>query len=176
MPYMHILEDLNKRTREHFIHLSTNTEWPCDTVTQTTGMTLGRPPGSKKSKRSGTSSSVHVHHLYSSRSLTGRTTLRQEVLNATAIRKRQAKDHEEYSLCQDAMTMSEKDELNAIRSNTTNDSRSGSVDNNNLEHEAWEMDVNSILSGEETMDISHAGGEYSSIIEIGKELLSKGNK
>jgi hypothetical protein len=72
--------------------------------------------------------------------------------------------------------MSEKDELNAIRSNTTNDSRSGSVDNNNLEHEAWEMDVNSILSGEETMDISHAGGEFSSIIEIGEELLSKGNK
>ena len=148
--------------------------WHCDPAHL--NMTLGQRPGSKKTKWSGTSSSVHVHHLYSSRSLAGHTTLRQEVLNATAIRKRQTKDREEYSLRQDAMTTSEKDELIAIRNNTANDSRSGSVDNNNLEHEAWEMDVNLILAGDETMDISHAGGEFGSIVEMANDLLGKGNK
>ena len=73
------------------------------------------------------------------------------------------------------MTTSEKDELIAIRNNTAYD-RSGSVDNNNLEHEAWEMDVNSILAGDETMDISHAGGEFGSIVEMADDLLGKGNK
>ena len=139
-------------------------------------MTLGRLPGSRKTKRSGSSSSTHVHHLFSSRSLTGRKTLRQEVLNATAIRRRQANDREEFTLHQEAMTTSEKDELNAIRSNTTNDSSSGSTDNNNLEHEGWVMDVESILAGEETMDISHAGGEFGSMVEIADGLLGKANK
>ena len=80
-------------------------------------MTLGRRPGSKKTKRSGTSSSVHVHHLYTSRSLAGRTTLKQEVLNATAIHKRQAKDREDHALRQEAMTMEER--MNWMRSATT---------------------------------------------------------
>ena len=95
-------------------------------------MTLANPPGSKKTKRSGTSSSTHVHHLYTSHSLGGRTSLRQEVLNASAIRKRQAKDRTDHGLRQDAMSTVERDELEAIRTNMTNDSGSGSVDNSTL--------------------------------------------
>jgi hypothetical protein len=63
----------------------------------------------------------------------------------------------------------ERDELNSIRSNTTND-------NNNLDHDAWEMDVDSILAGEETMDISHAGGEFISVVEIADDLLGTANR
>ena len=88
-------------------------------------MTLGKPPGSRKTKRSGSSSSVHVHHLYTSRSLSGRTSLRQEVLNASAIHKRQAKDRVDHALRQDAMSTVERDELEAIRTNTTNDQELG---------------------------------------------------
>ena len=137
-------------------------------------MTLGKTPGSKKTKRSGTSSSVHVHHLYASRSHNGRTTLRQEVLNATAISKKQAKDREDFALRQDAMTTAEKDELNNIHTNTTNDSRSGSIRDD--EHDAWEMDVDSILAGDETMDISHAGGEFPSVVGIADGLLGTANR
>jgi hypothetical protein len=139
-------------------------------------MVLGKHPGSKKTKKSGTSSSVHVHHLYTARSSTGRTTLRQEVLNATAIHKRQASDRTEYVLRQDAMSTAKKDELNAIHSNTTNDSQSGSVDNSNLEHDAWGMDVDDILAGAETMDISHAGGEFASVVDITDDLLGSANQ
>jgi hypothetical protein len=143
----------------------------CDTV----NMTLGKTPGSKKTKRSGTSSSVHVHHLYISRSHAGRPSLRQEVLNATAINRKQTKDREDYALRQQAMTTVEKDELNDIRTNATNDSRSGI---NNDEHDAcqWEMDVDSILAGHETMDISHAGGEFSTVVGIADDLLGTANR
>ncbi|EDR14205.1 uncharacterized protein LACBIDRAFT_322055 [Laccaria bicolor S238N-H82] len=139
-------------------------------------MTLGKPPGSRKTKRSGTSSSVHVHHLYTSRSLSGRTSLRQEVLNATAIHKRQAKDRIDHTLRQDAMSAVERDELEAIRTNTTNDSGSRSVDDSNIEHDAWEMDVDAILAGAETIDISHAGGEFTALVDIADELLGPPNR
>lgn len=139
-------------------------------------MVLGKRPGSKKTKRSGSSSSVHVHHSYTARSITGRTTLRQEVLNATAIHKRQAKDRMDHVLRQDAMSTAERDELKAIRSNTTNDSGSGSVDNSNLEHDAWGMDVDAILGGAETLDISHAGGEFATVMEITDDLLGPANR
>ena len=118
-------------------------------------MTLGKPPGSRKTKRSGSSSSVHVHHLYTSQLLSGSTSLQQEVLNASAIHKRQEKDHVDHALCQDAMSTVKRGELEAIRTNTTNNSRSGS---NNIEQDAWEMDVDAILAGAETLNISHVGG------------------
>ena len=136
-------------------------------------MTLGKPPGSRKTKRSGSSSSVHVHHLYTSRSLSGRTSLRQEVLNASAIHKRQAKDRVDHALRQDAMSTVERDELEAIHTNTTNDSRSGS---SNIEQDAWEMDVDAILAGAETLDISHVGGEFAAVVDIADDLLGSANR
>lgn len=141
-------------------------------------MVLGRCPGSKKTKGSGTSSSSHVRHLYASRSNTGRSTLRQEILNATSISKRQASDREEYTLRRNAMSTAERDELNAICSNSPNDYRNGSasVDNRNLQHDAWAMDVDDILAGAETMDISHAGGEFASVVDIADGLLGPANR
>ena len=70
----------------------------------------------------------------------------------------------------------ERDELDAIRSNNPNGGRSGSLDINNLEHGAWEMEVDSILAGNETIDISHAGGEFTSIVEIADDLLGTANR
>jgi hypothetical protein len=129
-------------------------------------MTLGRPSGSKKTKRSGTSSSVHVLHLYSSHLLSGRTSLRREVLNASAIHKRQAKDRADHALRQESMSTVEREELDAIRTNAT-------ADSSNCD---WGMDVDSILAGAETLDISHAGGEFSSLLEISDDLLGPANR
>lgn len=72
--------------------------------------------------------------------------------------------------------MAERDELNAIRTNTTNDNRSGSVNFSNLEHDGWEMDVDAILTGGETIDISHAGGEFASVMDITDDLLGPANR
>lgn len=138
-------------------------------------MVLGKNPGSKKTKRSGTSSSVHVHHLYTSRSSAGRSTLKREVLNATAISQRQAEDRVDHNLRQDAMSTAERDELNAIRNDTTGDI-AGSLDISNLEHDTWGMDVDAILAGAETMNISHAGGEFASVVEIAEDLLGSADR
>lgn len=140
-------------------------------------MVLGRCPGAKKTKRTGTLSSVHVHRLYSTLTSTGRrSSLRQEVLNATGIHKRQANDRVDHALRQDAMSTAEKDELDAIRANITNDRQSGSMDDRNLEHDAWAMDVDDILTGTETIGISHAGGEFASVIDIADGLLGSANR
>lgn len=138
-------------------------------------MVLGRTPGVKKTKRSGTSSSSHVHHLFSARSNTGRSTLRHEILNASGINRRQANDRVDQGLRQNAMSTAERDELDAIRSNTSN-TRSSSVDNRNLEHDAWAMDVNDILTGAETIGISHEGGEFASVLDIADGLLGSANR
>jgi len=69
--------------------------------------------------------------------------------------------------------MVERDELEAICTNTTNDSRSGS---SNIEHDAWEMDVDAILAGAETLDISHVGGEFAAVVDITDDLLGSANR
>jgi hypothetical protein len=159
-----------KRFTKRLAHQTCDTPKNSKFQRQRINMTLGRPSGSKKTKRSGTSSSVHVHHLYASRLLSGRTSLRRESLNATAIHKRQVKDRAEHALRQESMSKVEKDELNAIRQgDTTNDG-------SNFEFNNWGMDVDSILAGAETMDISHAGGEFSSLVEISDDLLGTANR
>jgi hypothetical protein len=67
------------------------------------------------------------------------------------------------------MSMAERNELNSICTNTT-------IDNSNIEHDAWEMNIDDVLAGTETIDISHAGGEFSSIIDIADDLLGTVNR
>lgn len=88
---------------------------------------------------------------------------------ALAYNKRQAKDRADHALHQGAMSTAERNELNAIRTNTTNA-------NSNLEHHAWEMDVDAVLAGTETIDINHAGGEFSSVMDIADDLLGTVNR
>jgi hypothetical protein len=95
------------------------------------------------------------------------------VLNASAIHKRQAKDHVDHALRQDAMSTVEWDELEAIRTNTTNNTGSGS---SNIEDDAWEMDVDAVLAGAEILDISHVGGEFAAIVDIADDLLGSANR
>ena len=71
------------------------------------------------------------------------------------------------------MSTVERDELEAIHTNTTN--RSGSV-NSNPEHDAWEMNINAILAGAETIDISHAGGEFAAAVGMADDLLGSANR
>lgn len=138
-------------------------------------MVLGRTPGSRKTSRTGSLSSSHVHRLYSTHSTTGLSSLRREVLNSVGIHRRQANDRVECDLRLKAMSTAERDELNSIRSNTNN-SQSGSLDDRNLEHDAWAMDVEDILTGADTMDISHAGGEFASVVDIADGLLGSTNR
>ena len=73
------------------------------------------------------------------------------------------------------MLTAEMDELNAICSNSHN-SQSGKVNNRNLEHNAWEMDIDDILTGADTINISHARGEFASVVDIADVLLGSTNQ
>ena len=72
------------------------------------------------------------------------------------------------------MSTAEMDELNSIHSNSHN-SQSGKVDDRNLEQDAWEMDIDDILTGADTINISHAGGEFTSVVDIDDVLLGSTN-
>ena len=52
---------------------------------------------------------------------------------------------------------------------------SGSMDDRNLEYDAWAVDVDDILTGTETIGISHAGGEFALVIDIADGLLGSAN-
>jgi hypothetical protein len=95
-------------------------------------MVLGKPAGVKKSKGSdGSSSSRHVHHRFTSRSIAGRSIAKQESLNAISIKKRQAKERDEHHIRLAAMSTTELDELIAIREGlaSNDDCRSGWLGN-----------------------------------------------
>lgn len=131
-------------------------------------MVLGKYAGVKKSRGSdGSSSSRHVHHQFTSRSISGRITAKQESLNAISIKKRQAKDRDEYHIRLAAMTTTEFDELVAIREGlASNGDLDGGVDQDD-----WEMDLDGVLAGDTIIDISHAGGEFASVVNLAEDLF-----
>jgi hypothetical protein len=120
-------------------------------------MVLGKPAGKKLKGSDGSSSSRHVHRQFTSRSIAGRITAKQESLNSVSIKKRQAKDRDEHHIRLAAMTTTELDELIAIRE--------GLASNDDLDQDGWEMDVDGVLAGDTVLDISHEGGEFASLAE-----------
>ena len=38
------------------------------------------------------------------------------------------------------------------------------------------MDVDAVLAGEETIDISHAAGEFAAVVDIADDLLGPANR
>lgn len=131
-------------------------------------MVLGKIPGVKKSKSSdGSSSSRRVHHRFISHSIAGRSIRKQETLNAVSIKKRQAKDRDEHHIRLAAMSTTELDELIAIREGLAgNSDLDGGVD-----QEGWEMDIDDVLAGDAVVDISHAGGEFASVVDLAEDMF-----
>ena len=121
------------------------------------------------SSKAGTSSSRHVGHIYSKISMTGRIKTCSEAHLPTAIQVRQAHDHSDYRERITAMTSSELNELQAIRAGH---------DEDNWEDVSPEFNVNldDILAGNTAMDISHAGGEFTDMVEIADDLLGSSSR
>ena len=131
-------------------------------------MVLGKSAGVKKSRVSDSSSSSrHVHHQFTSRSIAGRIISKRECLNATSIKKRQAKDRDEHHIRLAAMTTTELDELIAIREGLAGD---GDLDGG-IDQDGWGMDVDGVLAGDTVVDISHAGGEFASVVTLAEDMF-----
>jgi hypothetical protein len=125
-------------------------------------MVLGKSAGVKKMKGSDSSSSSrHVHHRFTSRTIAGHRIAKQESLNAVSIKKWQAKKHDEHHVHLVAMTTTELDELIAICEGlASNGDMDGGVD-----QDGWEIDMEEVLAGDAVVDISHAGGEFANLAE-----------
>jgi hypothetical protein len=131
-------------------------------------MVLGKASGVKKSRGSdGSSSSRHVHHQFTSRSISGRITAKRESLNAISIKKQQSKDHDELNNRVAAMTTTELDELIAIREGLGGD---GNLDSG-IDQDDWAMDIDGVLAGDTVIDISHAGGEFASVVTLAEDMF-----
>lgn len=65
------------------------------------------------------------------------------------------------------MTTTELDELIAIREGLAgNGDLDGDADQN-----GWEMDIDDVLAGNAVIDISHAGGEFASVVELAEDMF-----
>jgi hypothetical protein len=104
-------------------------------------------------------SSRLVHHSYRTAKSTGHLkTTQQESLNSVGIQRRQGFEHEQQQARMETMSSTELQELDAIRAG-----EDPLDDNWGPEHQ---LDINDILSGKATADISNAGEEFRDLLEM----------
>lgn len=108
---------------------------------------------------SGSSSSRHIQHSFSSGT---RRTGRKEVLSGTEIQARTSQDHLQYQERISSMTITEIGNITALHSEHVQ------AENDDT---GPAMDIMDILSGQDHVDISHAGGEFADLLAIGEDLL-----
>lgn len=110
---------------------------------------------------SGSSSSRHVQHNFT-KICGARRTKNQETLDATEIQARTAKDHLEYQERTDFMTTAERRNIAVLRS---------AVPQAEDDDGQPALDILDILSGQDSVDISHVGGEFADFLAFGDDLL-----
>jgi len=109
---------------------------------------------------SGSSSSRHVHHSFS-RTAGARLSTSREILTSSQIQTRTASDHIEYQDRINSMTATELSNMAALKSEVTQAEDDGPP----------AIDILDILSGRDSVDISHIGGEFSDLLALGDDLL-----
>lgn len=127
-------------------------------------MTLGRNGSRKKGRSAGSSSSRHVHHLSMSQSSSGIVIPRKESLTAINIQRRQRQERLDHQQSHNGMTPTQMCEIAAIQSNlAANLPEDGSED-------GW-MDIGDVLTGQTVLDVSHAGGEFTEMVDLAEDML-----
>jgi hypothetical protein len=112
---------------------------------------------------SGSSSSHHVQHNFSKISGGGaRHTTGKETLNLGEIQVRTSKDHLVYQERMESMTNTERRNLDTL---LTAGAQAEDDDGPPV------MDILDILSGKDSVDISHVGGEFADLLALGDDLL-----
>jgi len=178
------------RCNQGRVRLERSNSDKCDTGLLSYTMTLGSKSGGKPSRKvahssykpfrsqlpsrlsnshissgkgavSGSSSSRHVHHTFSKTS-GSRSTASHEILTSTKIQERTANDHREYQERIDSMTITERSNIAALRS----------VGAQAEDYDSQPaLDILDILSGQDSVDISHVGGEFADLLALSDDLL-----
>ena len=118
---------------------------------------------SGKGAISGSSSSHRIHHTFNRlTSARARLSSIKETLTSSEIQTRTTSDYREYKERLDSMTTTERGNIEAFHS--------GSIQ---VDDDACQpaVDIMDILSGENSVDISHVGGEFADLLALGDDLL-----
>ena len=121
-------------------------------------MVLGRSSKKVAKKVKASSSSQHVHHVYSSMTPSGLNTTQCEILSPIGLQKRQVQDRQAYNIQMNAMPSAEQAELEAICSGDLEEYEDINQQDNIIR-------IDDILSGDAFIDISHAGGELTALAD-----------
>ena len=108
-------------------------------------------------------SSQRVHHSYTTVNSTGLRESQCESLNSVAIQIRQGFDHEQQCTRLENMPATEFQELESMRTG-----QDPFDDDWEPDHQ---LDINDILSGGVTADVSHAGGEFTHLLETADDWV-----
>lgn len=117
---------------------------------------------SGKGSISGSSSSHHVHHIFS-KTTGSRLSSMKEMLTSSEIHTRNTEDYKEYQERLDSMTTTERSNIEVLYS--------GGMQEHDDDNGQPAVDIMDILSGQDSMDISHVGGEFADLLAIGDDLL-----
>jgi hypothetical protein len=110
--------------------------------------------------QAGSSSSRHVHRVYTSISQFGLNTTKREILSPVGLQKRQVQDRQAYTIRMDTLPSAERAELEAICSGDLEEHQDQDIDQSeNI------ISIDDILSGDAFIDISHAGGELTALAD-----------
>jgi hypothetical protein len=108
--------------------------------------------------KAGSSSSRHVHRVYTSISPFGLNVTKREILSPFRLQKRQDQERQAYKTRMDTMPSSERAELEAICSENLEEQQENDQSENIIS-------IDDILSGDAFIDISHAGGELNALAD-----------
>ena len=90
---------------------------------------------------------------------------RRESLTAINIQRRQHQEREEQRQLHNGMTPAQRREIAAIQSNLA-----ANISEEDA-HDGWEMDVGEVMTGQTVFDVSHAGGEFTEIVDLAEDML-----
>lgn len=127
-------------------------------------MVLGRTSkkGTKKEAahhvQAGSSSSRHVHRVYTSMTQFGLNATKREILSPFGLQKQQVQDRQAYTIRMDTLPSTERAELEAICSGDLEEYHE-------IDQSENIITIDDILSGDVSIDISHAGGELTALAD-----------
>lgn len=123
-------------------------------------MVLGRDTkkGAKKGPKAGSSSSRHVHRVYTSATPLNLKATKREILSSIGLQKRQNEERQAYKIRMDTMPSAERAELDAICSGNLEEHQEINQSENIIS-------IDDILSGDTSINISHAGGELTALAD-----------
>lgn len=101
-----------------------------------------------------------------SQSQSGMALIHWESLTALRIQQRQHHNRQKHQQSNNGTTAAQRREIAAIQSNlAANILDEGSND-------GWEMDIKDVLWGNTVLDVSHAGGKFTNMVDLTEDMLS----